>query len=203
MTEIKAVILAGGEGSRMRGRDKPFTLLEGRPMLEHVLQRLRTQLDEIVISVNKDPERFAEYELPCIKDSGFLQKSPLLGIYSAMEHFAALGDDENFLLCVPVDVPVFPSRVIQDLLQLARRTESGICYTVTGDQPQPLFAVWSMRTLPLLKQQLQSGAWGVLATLKALNAGVLHYEHDEAGEFANINSPEDLQRLQDQLDKRQ
>lgn len=199
MADLKAVILAGGDGSRMRGEDKPFALLDGQPMLEHVLHRLRPEISDIVISVNRDAERFAEYGLPCIKDTGFPQKSPLLGIYSAMEYFASVGDNEGFLLCVPVDVPVFPTQVIQDLLSLAEQTGSGVSYTITGDQPQPLFAVWSMQTLPLLKQQLQEGAWGVLATLKVLEAGELHYELDEEGEFANINSPEDLQHLQDQL----
>jgi len=199
MTELKAVILAGGAASRMRGKDKPFALLEGRPMIEHVLQRLRPELEDIVISVNHDAGRFAEYGLPCIKDSGFSQKSPLLGIYSAMEHYVAQGDGEGYLLCVPVDVPVFPTRVVGDLLELARQSEPGISYTVTGDQPQPLFAVWSMATLPLLREQLQDGAWGVLATLKALQADVLRYDQGDAGEFANINSPEDLQFLQDQL----
>lgn len=201
MADLKAVILAGGDASRMRGKDKPFVLLDGRPLLEHVLDRVRQETAEIVISVNRDAERFAEYGIPCVKDSGFPQKSPLLGIYSAMEYFAAQGEDQGFLFCVPVDVPVFPSKLIRDLLRLAKQTESGISYTISGVQPQPLLAVWSMRTLSLLRHQLQEGAWGVLATLKALEAGVLNYELDEKGGFANINSPEDLQHLQEQLGK--
>ena len=40
---IPALILAGGRATRMGGGDKPLMALAGRPMLAHVLNRLRPQ----------------------------------------------------------------------------------------------------------------------------------------------------------------
>jgi molybdopterin-guanine dinucleotide biosynthesis protein A len=37
---ITGLILAGGRGSRMGGVDKGLALLDGRPMVSHVLDRL-------------------------------------------------------------------------------------------------------------------------------------------------------------------
>ncbi len=201
--EINAVILAGGEASRMRGVDKPFAPLNGRPLIEHVLARLQGKVGQIVVSANKNLERFASYGLACVSDEEFPQQTPLLGIHSALQYFTnARGKDqgaESCLFCIPVDVPVFPASLIAELRDEAEQSENGVAYLQTRDQPQPLIAVWSLRSLPLLEKALQAGAWGALATLKALRARVLQYSPVNGIDFANINSPEDLQNLQDQL----
>jgi len=197
---VNAVVLAGGEGTRMRGADKPFVQLEGKPLLAHVLQRLEGRVESIVLSVNHDAARFSEYGLPTIEDCDFSQKSPLLGIYSALKFFAERSEDldSTYLFCVPVDVPIFPETIIEELVNLAIKTESGISYTQVGEQPQPLFAVWSLSSLKELQDQLRAGAWGVISTLQQLNAEVLYVPESDGLDFANINSPEELQDLREQ-----
>lgn len=38
---VSAVILAGGRATRMGGEDKGWVALAGRPLIDHVLERLR------------------------------------------------------------------------------------------------------------------------------------------------------------------
>ncbi len=198
--KLHAVILAGGEGKRMRGLDKPFVQLNGKPLFEHVLDRIRDHAGEIVVSVNDKQERFAAYGLPCVADRDLNLKTPLSGIYSALEYFSerssAANGQDDYLLCVPVDVPVFPAALISKLAARAQAAESGICYTQSGEQPQPLFSVWALSSLPALRVQLQAGAWGVIHTLRELGADVLLENSVSRADFANINSPEDLATLE-------
>ena len=39
----EALVLAGGRGSRMEGRDKGWIMWQGHPLIEHVLDRLKNQ----------------------------------------------------------------------------------------------------------------------------------------------------------------
>ena len=81
--EIAAIILAGGQGVRLGGGDKPLRTIAGRPMLDHVLERLKGQAGEIAISANGDPQRLAGYGLPVIPDEA-AGAGPLAGILSGM-----------------------------------------------------------------------------------------------------------------------
>ncbi|MEQ4583771.1 MAG: NTP transferase domain-containing protein, partial [Pantoea agglomerans] len=49
MTILTGIILAGGQGRRMGGQDKGLVQLDGRPLYQHVLERLRPQVDIVMI----------------------------------------------------------------------------------------------------------------------------------------------------------
>ena len=53
------LILAGGLGRRMGGGDKPLLPVGGMPMLARVIERLRPQVERLVLNANGDPARFA------------------------------------------------------------------------------------------------------------------------------------------------
>src|SRR5262245_535181 len=83
-SEVTGVILAGGQSRRMGGGDKGLLELAGRPMLGHVICRLRAQVGAIVINANGDPARFADLQLPVVPDTigGFV--GPLAGVLAGM-----------------------------------------------------------------------------------------------------------------------
>ena len=59
--EMTGIVLAGGQGRRMGGVDKGLVLLDSRPMVAHVLERLRPQVAEILINANQNAERYAAF----------------------------------------------------------------------------------------------------------------------------------------------
>ena len=79
MSRITGVVLAGGQGSRMGGVDKGLVPFRGRPLVEHVIERLRPQVDTILINANRNPEAYAAFGHPVISDEieGFA--GPLAG----------------------------------------------------------------------------------------------------------------------------
>ena len=52
-SRISVAIMAGGKSSRM-GRDKSFVPLLGKPMIEHVIERVQTLADNLIINT-KNP----------------------------------------------------------------------------------------------------------------------------------------------------
>lgn len=62
---MKAVILAAGEGVRMRpltdDRPKPMVELAGRPLLEHILETLPDEVDEIILVVGYLADKIKSY----------------------------------------------------------------------------------------------------------------------------------------------
>ena len=66
--EITALILAGGRGLRMDGADKGLLVLSGRPLVEHVQQKLLPQVSTLFISANRNAEQYQPYCERVIKD---------------------------------------------------------------------------------------------------------------------------------------
>jgi hypothetical protein len=64
---LVGVVLAGGEGRRMgTGALKPLRLLGGRPMVAHVVERLRPQVMDVVVVANDRPAAFRSLKVAAI-----------------------------------------------------------------------------------------------------------------------------------------
>ena len=67
---VSGVILAGGRSSRMGGQDKAQLMLQGKPLWQHVWQRLAPQVHDISISANRHlivipVTNYASLPIPC------------------------------------------------------------------------------------------------------------------------------------------
>ena len=96
LTDVTALVLAGGLGRRMGGEDKGLVDLAGRPMIEFVLDALRPQVGRVLINANRNLERYAAYGHTVVADrhQGFL--GPLAGVLSGLEESGS-----RYLLTAP------------------------------------------------------------------------------------------------------
>src|ERR1041384_523709 len=66
---LVGVVLAGGEGRRMgAGTPKPLRQLGGKPMVAHVVERLRPQVMDLVVVANDRIPAFRKLGVPVIPD---------------------------------------------------------------------------------------------------------------------------------------
>ena len=79
------ILLAGGKSSRMGGGDKCLLPLAGKPILAYVIERLKPQVAELIISANGDPARFSTFGLPVVEDRLGGYAGPLAGILAGLE----------------------------------------------------------------------------------------------------------------------
>lgn len=193
-SEIAAVVLAGGLATRLGGGDKPLREIAGRPLLDHVLDRLSAQAGRIALSANRDPARFANYGIPVLPDEGE-QAGPLSGILAGMTWAKETG--ATHLLSVAGDTPFFPTDLAERFLEAARNGDT-IAVAASGERRHPVFALWPVALEDDLRTFLAtSPTFSVVAFLARHTAVTVSFPAiDLGGEqldpFFNINTPEDL-----------
>ena len=136
-SDISAVILAGGRARRMGGQDKGLIEVNGRAMVDYVIQALRPQVAELMINANRN---FDQYErlgnCRVISDEldGFI--GPLAGMASAMRNCRT-----PYLMAVPCDCPLITSDLATRLLRTLEQNNSDVSSAHDGDRLQPVFAL--------------------------------------------------------------
>ena len=115
-THVSCIILAGGEGKRTGGLDKgllPYEKKPGKnkPLIEHVIDAVKNQVDDIVISANRNIESYQQYSANVIGDSTEDYQGPLAGIAACLKHCK-----HELVLVVACDMPNLPSNLVTRLI---------------------------------------------------------------------------------------
>ena len=183
---ITALILAGGQASRMGGADKGLIVCAGRPLIEHVLARSMPRVDAVLISANRNLDQYRRYGHPVITDASADFPGPLAGIARGLEHCAT-----DWLWVVPCDAPLVDMRLLDRLVQACRDGDYPAAVPTENGQMHPTFALLHRDTLASLKDYLSGGRRAVHAWLQTLPAAEVECgDHPEW--FVNVNTPEDL-----------
>lgn len=180
---VTTVILAGGQGSRMGG-DKGLQELHGRPLIAWVIDALRGQGAEIVISANDNVARYAAFGYPVIADTVPGYAGPLAGVHAAMQHA-----ENEWVASAPCDTPFLPDDLIARLLAAAQDAEAA--FAVAGGRRHPTIAIYRKRVLPRLDHYLAQGERRVGDWLHLLHAREAVFA--VGASFININSREELE----------
>lgn len=190
---LAAHILAGGRATRMQGEDKGLLKLNGKPLVEHVLERLYPQATTLYISVNRQPQAYQAYGWPVIGDNldGFL--GPLAGIHAAL-----LTCECEWLLTVPVDCPFFPQDLLLRLSQAVINSNRPLAVVHDGKGLQPTFCLLHQSLTESLQLYLQQGGRKTGEWLRRQEPALADYA-DNPDAFININSPEDLELAEQRL----
>ncbi|MBV8506548.1 MAG: NTP transferase domain-containing protein, partial [Alphaproteobacteria bacterium] len=64
----------------MGGGDKPLRFVGGVALIERVIERVRPQVETLVLNANGDPARFAGFGLPIVPDGVPDYAGPLAGV---------------------------------------------------------------------------------------------------------------------------
>lgn len=175
-----AIILAGGKSSRM-GEDKYLLPINGKPLIQHIIDQLDGHFEEIFIGAN-DPERFAFTGLRVVPDKE-PGKGPLMGICSCL---MASSTDINFITAC--DIPEMNTHLIHNMINLAADFDMVIPVT-DGDLHEPLYAVYRKTILPNAERILSNNGRRIIHLLD--EAKVKHIEFLDQGWYQNLNVKED------------
>lgn len=176
-----AVILAGGEGTRIGG-GKAFVALQGRPLIAHVIDRLAPQVSRIAVNASDEP-RLREFGLPVLPDAE-PGRGPLGGILAAL--IWARGEGAEAVLTAAVDTPFLPGDLAERLAGAGARG----AYAETASVPHATTGLWSVELAEPLEEALANGMRKVRDWARAVDAVPVLFEDE--GAFFNVNTPEDL-----------
>lgn len=189
---ILAVVLAGGQSSRMGGGDKCLQSLGGKPILAHVIDRILPQVDRVIISANGDPARFAAFNLPVVADSVADFAGPLAGILAGLDWAAANLPGCLHMASVPGDGPFLPRDLVRRLkaevslgAEIAAASSAGQVYPVVG--------LWPVALRDALRHALTvDGIHKVDSWTAGFRREIVQFSPQPVDPFFNANTPGDL-----------
>ena len=199
MTEeaVIGLLLAGGRATRMGGGDKCLRLLAGRPLLDHVIERLGPQVSLLLLNANGDPARFSAFGLPVAADSPADFAGPLAGILAGLDWAAAERPEVIDVLSVPGDCPFLPDDLAARLA--AARTQAGvpIACARSGDWRHPVVALWPVALREDLRHALVVEDLHKIEIWTARHGVVtVDWPTVPVDPFFNVNTPEDVTAAQ-------
>jgi len=199
---LVGVVLAGGEGRRMGpGVPKPLRQLGGRPMVAHVVERLRPQVMDLVVVANDPMPGLGALKVPVIADPPDLQRAaaregrrlgPLAGILAGMEWTRRHHPHVGWILTAPADVPFLPIDLTVRLCGLMHVPEPDVLMVSHRGGREHTLAVWSVKLAADLRRAiLQEGIRRVEEFARRHRLAELAWPGGGAP-FLNINTPEEL-----------
>jgi molybdopterin-guanine dinucleotide biosynthesis protein A len=190
---ITAVILAGGKGRRLQGRDKGLVDAAGKPLIHYVLQRIQAQVSQILISANRNQSDYVKLGYKVIEDefeSGQFA-GPLAGVLTALN-----ACDTEFLLTVPCDTPCLPQDLVEQL-STAITDDIDIVTVNDGERLQPIVMLLRTRLTDNLKSWLEEGNRAVHAWVSEVGYREVVITNPSA--FKNLNTDEELESFAQNL----
>ena len=205
-SEITALVLAGGRGSRMGGVDKGLQKFRDTPMALNALLRLQVQAGGLVgglmVNANRNLAAYEAFGHPVWPDSLPDYAGPLAGFLTGLAHC-----ETPYLLTVPCDTPMFPLDLAQRLaaafddpateiaMVSAREGENG----ASGDlRIQPVFCLMRADLLPSLTAFTQAGERKIDRWTGQHRTVVVPFDQpgDDRQAFFNANTLAELQSLE-------
>lgn len=187
MSAFDALILAGGRGQRLGGKDKGWIMWEGMPLIEHVFARLNAQdcmPDRILISANRNLDAYKQTGHTVFADERPEFPGPLAGIEAGL-----LRCKRNRLLVVPCDTPLIPKNLHEKLNQAFEdQPDVRAAYATTSAGPEPLCCLLDPLIGASLTHFLSRGHGSVVSWLQEIKAVAV--EFPDPDEFRNFNTPE-------------
>ncbi|MFK7901725.1 MAG: molybdenum cofactor guanylyltransferase MobA [Nitratireductor sp.] len=199
--QIVGLILAGGKSTRMNGNNKALLKLGNSTLIEHVIMRLKNDLDTIILNANEKPDVFSAYNLPLVKDTIVGFAGPLAGVLSAMQWAKQNKPSAKYILSVAADTPFFPTvyaATMQNAMNTNEAHENQIAIVKDEDYWQPTFGLWPISLANELEYfLLNSDVKKVMAFAKQHPLlGVAFEKPENVDPFFNINTPQDLAKAE-------
>ena len=191
MNDCIGVILAGGLARRMGGGDKPLVEIAGRPILQHVIDRLMPQCGCLAINANGDPARFSAFGLPVIPDSVEGFAGPLAGVLAGMDFGAAKGG--THVLSAPGDTPFLPADLLARLEAARSRAGAVIAVAASNGRTHHAVALWPVALREDVRRALvEEDERKVSAFIGRYAHAIVEWPIEPYDPFFNVNRAEDL-----------
>jgi molybdopterin-guanine dinucleotide biosynthesis protein A len=186
--DLTGMILAGGEGRRMGGRDKGLEPFAGLPLVAHVAQRFDGHVAELLINANRNADAYGLLADRVIADAEDGFKGPLMGIYSGLR-----AAKTPWLLVAPCDSPALPDDLVARMVAGIGEHDIGVAFD--GERLHPVVALLRTSLADDLAATLGEGERKI-DRWYARHAWCKVDMSDCPDAFANLNTEEEKFRLE-------
>ena len=179
----------------MNGVDKGLVQLQQKTLIEHVIARLKPQVDEVFINANREIAHYEAFGLPVFKDTNHQDENtdfigPLAGFSLGLQHAK-----HDYVLTVPCDSPLLPLDLVERLLNGMTEALTDIAVASSDGNAHPVFCLMKKSVLPSLTAFLEQGERKVSAWQKSQKYVEVDFSDNSDG-FINLNTFDDLKALE-------
>jgi len=178
------LLLAGGQGQRMGGRDKGLIEWRGEPLIQHLHRLTRPLTDDLIISCNRNLERYAAYADRLVADNNDDYNGPFAGIRAGLPLAR-----HDYLLVLPCDVPQVDGALLQALRETALDHPGQPVMVRDGEHWQPLLCIIPTAHAEAIEAAWQAGERSPRRVMERLNVVGLQCKTGDP-RLANLNTPE-------------
>ncbi|MDJ0957759.1 MAG: molybdenum cofactor guanylyltransferase MobA [Arenicellales bacterium] len=186
---ITGLILAGGRARRMGGVDKGLVILGGKPLIAHVVERLAPQVEQIIISANRNLPEYRNWADTVIKDSIGEYDGPLAGMASGLEVSTT-----EYVLTTPCDSPLLAPDLAKRMYGELTSAKAKVAVASDGKRLQPVFMLIHCSLLTSMVAFLEAGERKIDKWFDQHAVIVVDFS-DEPETFVNINTLEEKEEL--------
>ena len=181
--ETSCIILAGGEGKRVGGQDKGLVRYKGQVLIATVINSIKDQVDDIVISANRNIDAYRNFSHHVIKDSASEYRGPLSGIAASLPYC-----QHSHVLIVACDMPTLPDDLVSRLSDAIERNDTAIA-TIGGRHQ--LVMLINKNSRASIQQRLDDNRLKLIQWVESTSYRTVSFD-DKAEAFININRLPDL-----------
>ena len=175
--------------------DKGLVLLQKKPLIAHVIARLKPQVDEILISANREIAQYEAFGLQVLKDENEEFIGPLAGFSLGLQHAK-----HDYVLTVPCDSPLLPLDLAERLLSGMEASRADIAVASSEENAHPVFCLMRKSVLPSLLTYIESGERKVSTWQKSQK--YIEVDFSDCSEaFTNLNTIDNLNALELKLNE--
>ena len=186
--DVTGVILCGGAGTRLDGRDKPLELLDGAPLVQRVRERLAPQVASIVISCNRNRDAYARWG-DVVATDAVPGRGPLEGVLAGLR-----AAHTGYAFACPGDAPLISSSIVARLATALEERSTDVAVPHDGERRQHLFLLVRSAVADRLAHFLDGGGRAVHTFVDELAVAEVDMR-DERGTFVNVNTASELAAL--------
>ncbi|MEP6343618.1 MAG: NTP transferase domain-containing protein [Maricaulaceae bacterium] len=183
------VLMMGGRGQRMGGRDKSALTLKDSTFRDIALNRLENSFDHVAISVGQseiDAPNSEQFTDITIDGKSIGPAGGLLAAFAWAENLGLSG-----IVTLPVDTPILPTTIC-DMLCVSGKA----CYGQHSEQAHWLHAAWPLPDFENIKHHiLTHKIHSVRGLHSAINSHPVLINDKTSGSFMNINTVDDYKSL--------
>ncbi|MBW1731623.1 MAG: molybdenum cofactor guanylyltransferase [Deltaproteobacteria bacterium] len=190
--DIIGVILAGGKSTRY-GRNKALVQIQGRPLIEHVIQVMSSLFKDIILMTNT-PAEYAYLGLPMVEDI-IKGLGPIGGIYTALK---VMDKEAGFF--VACDMPFLNKDLIHYMVSI--RDDFDVVVPRVGWKIEALHGIYGKRCIRPIERNIDKGIYQVIRVFQDVSVRYVEEEEirrfdPDLRSFLNVNRPDELRRMRE------
>ena len=177
----------------MGGIDKGLVRFQNQAMIQHVINRLKPQVEEIMINANRELAHYNTLGYQVLSDEIADFAGPLAGMQLGLKHAR-----HDLVLFVPCDSPLLPTDLVKKLNTGLLEAHADIAVATCDSNNHPVFCLCKKSLLPSLEDFLARGNRKVNSWQKSQRYIEVDFEGNSDA-FENLNSPDDIIKLEEKL----